>query len=48
MHNFVSARGLYATAGTGVGFLLVIFGVALCLWLYARAMRERGVLGLPK
>ena len=44
IHNFISADGLYATGGTGPGFVLLIFVVALCLWLYARAMRERGVL----
>ena len=44
IHNFGSANGLYATAGTGAGFVLLIFLVALGLWLYARVMRERGVL----
>jgi hypothetical protein len=44
IHDFVAADGLYETAGTGVGFVLLIFVLALALWLYARAMRERGVL----
>ena len=44
IHNFVSADGLYATGGTAPGFVLLIFVVALGLWLYARAMGERGVL----
>ena len=44
IHNFSSADGLYATGGTGPGFVLLIFVVALGLWLYTRAMGERGVL----
>ena len=44
IHNFFSANGLYATGGTGLAFVLLIFVVALGLWLYARAMGERGVL----
>jgi hypothetical protein len=44
IHNFSPARGLYETGGTGVGFLLLIFVVALGLWLYARTMGDRGVL----
>jgi hypothetical protein len=44
MHDLLAADGLYETGGTGLGFLLLIFVFALGLWLYARAMRERGVL----
>ena len=44
IHNLLSANGLYATAGTGLAFVLLIFVVALGLWLYSRAMGERGVL----
>lgn len=44
IHNFASANGLYETGGTGPGFILVIFVVALGLWLYAQAMGARGVL----
>lgn len=44
IHNLFSANGLYETGGTGIGFLLLIFGVALGLWLYARAMRGRDIL----
>ncbi|GMR14170.1 MAG: hypothetical protein BMS9Abin29_2409 [Gemmatimonadota bacterium] len=44
MHNFFFANGLYATGGTGLAFILLIFVFALGLWLYARAMGERGVL----
>lgn len=44
IHNFLSANGMYETAGTGPGFVLLIFAIALGLWLYARAMSERGVL----
>jgi hypothetical protein len=45
IHDFSSDRGLYETGGTGPSFVLVIFLVALGLWLYTRAMAERGVLG---
>lgn len=44
IHNFSSANGLYEAGGTGAGFVLVIFFIALGLWLYARAMSQRGVL----
>ena len=44
IHNFLSTEGLYETGGTGPGFVLVIFALALGLWLYARAMRASGVL----
>jgi hypothetical protein len=44
IHNFSSTKGLYETGGTGPGFILVIFVVALGLWLYAQAMGARGVL----
>jgi hypothetical protein len=35
---------MYETAGTGPGFVLLIFAIAFGLWLYARAMSQRGVL----
>lgn len=44
VHNAISARGLYATGGTGSGFVLLIFLIALGLWVYARTMRSPGVL----
>lgn len=44
IHNTLSTDGLYATGGTAPGFVLLIFFVALGLWLYARAMGERGVM----
>ena len=44
LHDLASANGLYETGGTGPGFVLLIFAIALGLWLYARAMRKRGVL----
>ena len=44
IHNFISDNGLYATGGTGTAFVLLIFVVALGLWLYARTMGERRVL----
>jgi hypothetical protein len=44
IHNSFSAHGLYETTGTGPGFVLVIFALALSLWLYAWAMVKRGVL----
>ena len=44
LHNLLSPNGLYETAGTNVGFMLVIFTLALGLWLYARGMGRRGAL----
>jgi hypothetical protein len=44
IHDFFSVNGLYETGGTGPGFVLLIFVIALSLWLYARAMGRRGVL----
>jgi len=44
IHNFLSANGLYRTGGTSPAFVLVIFLMALGLWLYARAMSGRGAL----
>ena len=45
IHSAFFDGGLYATSGTTPGFVLLIFLVALALLLYARAMRQRGVLG---
>ena len=44
VHNVFAVNGLYETGGTGPVFILLIFLVALSLWFYARAMRERGTL----
>jgi len=44
IHNFTSTGGLYSTGGTSPAFVLLIFAVALGLWLYARAMAHRGIL----
>ena len=44
IQDFSSANGMYETAGTGPGFVLLIFAIAFGLWLYARAMSQRGVL----
>jgi hypothetical protein len=44
IHNFLLSNGLEVMGGTGMAFSLMIFIVALGLWLYARAMAERGVL----
>lgn len=44
VHNFTTVNGLYATAGTPPAFVTLIFAVALGLWLYAGAMRKRGIL----
>ncbi|MDT8341100.1 MAG: hypothetical protein RQ751_06270 [Longimicrobiales bacterium] len=45
IHNFLLSDGLEVMGGVGVAFSAVIFAVALGLWLYARAMVRRGVLG---
>jgi hypothetical protein len=45
VHNFLLTNGLEVMGGTGLGFSVLIFVVALGLWLYARAMARRGVLG---
>jgi hypothetical protein len=44
IHNFFIANGLEVMGAAGAIFSLVIFLVALGLWLYARAMAQRGVL----
>lgn len=43
-HDFASGQGLYSSGGTAPAFVLLIFGVALGLWGYARSLRGRGVL----
>ncbi len=43
IHSAFFTGGLYATSGTGPGFVVLIFLVALGLLLYAQAMRQRGV-----
>jgi hypothetical protein len=45
LHNYVFADGLAAMGVVGLVFSIAIFVVALFLWLYARAMRARGILG---
>lgn len=47
VHNFTADGGLYATGGSGPGFVALIFTIALGLWSYARAMRLRGHLAAP-
>jgi hypothetical protein len=44
IHNFGMSNGLEVMGGVGAVFSLLIFLFALGLWLYARAMTERGVL----
>jgi small basic protein len=44
VHNFLLTNGLEVMGTGGAIFSAVIFVVALGLWLYARAMAERGVL----
>lgn len=44
IQNYVLSEGLEVTGGTGLVFSVVIFVVALFLYLYARAMRSKGVL----
>lgn len=44
IHNFLLSDGLEVMGGTGVGFTVLIFVVAVGLWFYARAMAQRGVL----
>ena len=44
IHNFGLANGAEIMGGTGLLFTVLIFVVALGLWLYARAMAQRGVL----
>lgn len=44
VYSFVLSDGLEIMGTTGALFTLVIFIVALGLWLYARAMARRGVL----
>lgn len=44
IHNFGFSEGLEIMGTMGVVFSLVIFVLALLLWLYARAMAARGVL----
>lgn len=45
IHNFLLSDGLEVMGGPGLLFTTLIFVVALGLWLYARAMARRGVLG---
>jgi hypothetical protein len=44
VYNFVLSEGMEIMGTEGLVFSLVIFVVALGLWLYARAMAARGVL----
>jgi len=44
IHNFGLSNGREVMGTTGLIFTVVIFFVALGLWLYARAMKGRGVL----
>lgn len=44
LHNFLLSNGWEVMGGAGAAFSVAIFVVALGLWLYARAMAQRGVL----
>ena len=44
IYNFVLSNGMEVMGSTGFVFTVVIFFVALGLWLYGRAMHVRGVL----
>lgn len=44
IHNFFIANGLEIMGTGGAFFSVAIFVIALALWLYARAMAEKGVL----
>jgi hypothetical protein len=44
IHNFGLSNGAEVMGGTGMAFSVLIFAFALGLWIYARAMSERGVL----
>ena len=44
IHNFLLSNGLEIMGGVGALFSVLIFVFALGLWLYARAMAQRGVL----
>ena len=44
IHNLVLSNGMEVMGGGGLVFAGLIFVFALGLWLYARAMAERGVL----
>lgn len=44
VHNFLLSDGMEVMGAFGVVFSVLIFGVALGLWLYARGMARRGVL----
>ena len=45
IHNFFLSDGLAVMGGAAVAFSGLIFAIALGLWLYARAMATKGVLG---
>ena len=45
IYNFGFSGGMEVMGSTGLIFTVVIFFVALGLWLYSRAMQARGVLG---
>jgi len=44
IHNFLLSNGLEVMGPVGAGFSALIFVIALGLWLYARAMAQRGAL----
>ena len=45
IHNFLLSDGVAVMGGGAVAFSGLIFAIALGLWLYARSMTQRGVLG---
>jgi len=44
IRNYVFASGMEVTGGSGLAFTVVIFVVAVALWLYGRRMARTGVL----
>jgi len=44
IHNFLLSNGLEVMGSVGAGFSALVFVIALGLWLYARAMAQRGAL----
>ncbi len=44
LYNYVLTNGLEIMGGAALAFTGLIFVIALGLWLYARAMAQRGVL----
>jgi len=45
IHNYLIADGVAVMGSTGIIFSVLIFVIALGLYLYARVMKNRGVIG---